>query len=309
MELKKIFKLSNVPLLIVILLVSAFLGTTWYRYDLTVKQLTSTRNDVAQKTAKIAELKNTINTLGGAVREFEESLSHSKNENVNLSTTLTNEQSKNTLFETQIKAISGTVGVLKKLSETDKELLQKYSKVYFLNENYIPSHLTFIDQKYIYKKDKPLQIHTNVYPFLSMLLDAAMATNTPFQIISAYRSFAEQASLKTNYKITYGAGANKFSADQGYSEHQLGTTLDFTTSALGITFTSFAKTSAYSWLRDNAYKYGFVLSYPKDNAYYQFEPWHWRFVGIQLATKLHAENLHFYDLSQREIDSYLVSIF
>ena len=116
--------------------------------------------------------------------------------------------------------------------------------------------------------------------------------------------------MKSTYKFTYGSGtANAFSADQGYSEHQLGTTVDFTTEAIGGAFAGFDKTSAYTWLNENAYRYGFVLSYPKNNTYYVFEPWHWRFVGVALATRLHSENRNFYDLDQREIDQYLISLF
>jgi len=55
----------------------------------------------------------------------------------------------------------------------------------------------------------------------------------------------------------------------------------------------FNKTKAYQWLLNNAYKYGFILSYPENNEYYIYEPWHWRFVGIKLATKLHNENKFF----------------
>jgi D-alanyl-D-alanine carboxypeptidase len=129
-------------------------------------------------------------------------------------------------------------------------------------------------------------------------------------VVSAYRSFGEQSSLKASYKRTYGAGtANSFSADQGYSEHQLGTTIDFTTTILGANFAGFDKSDAYEWLLDNAYKYGFIISYPKTNAYYTYEPWHWRFVGVELATKLHDDNQHFYDLDQRAINGYLVNLF
>lgn len=55
--------------------------------------------------------------------------------------------------------------------------------------------------------------------------------------------------------------------------------------------------------------YGFTLSYPKGNAYYQYEPWHWRYVGRTLATYLFEEDKHLYDLSEREIDAYLITIF
>ena len=59
----------------------------------------------------------------------------------------------------------------------------------------------------------------------------------------------------------------------------------------------------------NAYKYGFTLSYPEENGYYIFEPWHWRFVGTDLADDLRRDNAHFYDWEQRKIDEYLISIF
>jgi len=209
----------------------------------------------------------------------------------------------------QFKEVSDTVGDLKKLSETDKELLQKYSKVYFLNEHYVPQKLTQIDDNYVYKENESEAIHTNVWPYLESMLEEAEDDNVPIKIISAYRSFGEQAELKSGYTFTYGSGANKFSADQGYSEHQLGTALDFTTPTLGLSFTSFETSEAYKWLTENAYRYGFILSYPKGNAYYQFEPWHWRFIGRDLARKLHRENVNFYDEDQREIDKYLISIF
>ncbi len=225
-----------------------------------------------------------------------------------LSTNLEQEQAKNALFESQIQTLSGTVGTLTKLSQTDRELLKKYSKVYFLSENYIPAKLTQIDQQYILKKDDEY-IHTDVLSFLTRMFAEANAGGNNLKIVSAYRSFDEQAAVKTGYKVLYGSGANQFSADQGYSEHQLGTTMDITTQNLGGLSLQFEKQPGYKWLTDNAYRFGFILSYPKNNAYYQYEPWHWRFVGVELATKLHDESKRFYDVTQREIDMYLISIF
>ncbi len=248
-------------------------------------------------------------TLASSTLAFESSMKELEDENEKLAEALEEEQDRNDAFEKQIKKISGTVGTLEKLSKTDPELLQKYSKVFFLNENYIPSKLVEIDSQYLYNKDKPIQIHGDVRPFLEDLLDDAADDKVTLQIISGYRSFGTQSSLKSSYTVTYGTGANTFSADQGYSEHQLGTTIDFTTPTVGATFVGFENTSEYQWLQNNAYKYGFILSYPAGNTYYQFEPWHWRFVGTNLARKLHRDNMHFYDLDQREIDKYLVSIF
>src|SRR5207244_4199069 len=114
------------------------------------------------------------------------------------------EKSKNTIFESQIQDISGTVGTLKKLSETDKELLQKYSKVYFLNENYIPSQLSAVNSSYLYDKNKSQRVHTGVMPFLEAMIAAADRDGITLQIVSAYRSFADQTSVKAEYKMTYG---------------------------------------------------------------------------------------------------------
>lgn len=236
-------------------------------------------------------------------------ISYTETENRDLAERLTKEREINESFEGQIGDIADTVGVLEKLSKTDKELLQKYSKIYFLNENYIPSNLADIPEEYLYNKDRSQQIHEKVIPFLKDLIEEAIEDDVSLQIISSYRSFGAQTALKSSYNTTYGSGANQFSADQGYSEHQLGTTIDFTSVGLGSNFTNFANDPAYLWLQENAYKYGFILSYPKDNTYYQFEPWHWRFVGESLARRLHRENKFFYDLDQREINEYLVSIF
>lgn len=216
---------------------------------------------------------------------------------------------KNNLFENQINEISGTVNNLDKLSKTDKELLQKYSKVYFLNEHYIPSDLSVIKEDYKYNKNKELLIHSGVAPFLDELMDNAKKEEIDLKILSAYRSFGEQSAIKSNYTVTYGTGANKFSADQGYSEHQLGTTIDFTTQETGNDFSMFKDTKAYSWLLKNAHKYGFILSYPENNEYYEFEPWHWRFVGKNLSNRLYEDKQNFYDLNQSIINAYLLSIF
>lgn len=213
-------------------------------------------------------------------------------------------------MRTQIESVSGAVNVLEKLNSIDKELLEKYSRVYFLNENYVPKALVLIPSSYVYEPEKDKFVLHDVLPFLTRLMDAAALDGVDLRVISAYRSFGAQGMLKSAYTMTYGSqSANKFSADQGYSEHQLGSTVDFTTSILGAKFTTFAKTTAYRWLTDNAYQYGFVLSYPTTNTYYIFEPWHWRFVGKGLAKALHENRKYFYDLPQREIDPYRLTLF
>ncbi|MEK7576527.1 MAG: D-alanyl-D-alanine carboxypeptidase family protein [Patescibacteria group bacterium] len=283
------------------------IGATVYELYLLNKknaELVQNLNQLRTEQAATARsLKDTISIL-------DQNLSLTKSEQDKLRGVLDSEQERARTQAAQLESISGSVGTLEKLTYTDKELLQKYSKIYFLNENYIPSKLNKIPSQYVYQTKEDLQLHTSILPHLIALLEGNTNTDFDLRVISAYRSFGTQADLKSSYSVTYGAGsANQFSADQGYSEHQLGTTVDFTTVRTGADFSSFKETYDYKWLLENAYKYGFTLSYLESNTYYQFEPWHWRFVGIKLATHLHDERKHFYDLDQREIDTYLVSIF
>lgn len=241
--------------------------------------------------------------------DLTQKLGQKTEESISLAGELRREQQKNGTFESQLKDLSGTVGTLEKLSKTDPELLAKYSKVYFLNENYVPSRLSIIDAAYAFQEGRTYEIHADVEPFLEDMLKDATEDGLDLKVASSYRSFESQASLKSGYTVKYGSGANSFSADQGYSEHQLGTTVDLTTPAVGGTFAGFDKTDEYAWLTKNAWKYGFVLSYPKGNTYYQYEPWHWRFVGTELAERLHDDDEWFYDLDQRTIDGYLAELF
>ncbi len=256
-----------------------------------------------QLTANTSEIQMKIDALNSTLAEIQSQSS-------NLGNTVQSIQSNNNVYSAQAGQISAAATTLYKLSKTDPQLLQKYSKVYFLNENYKPANLTNLDPNYLFNKNSALQINTQISSFLTRLLVAEKSAELNLKVISAYRSFGTQALLKSSYKVTYGAGtANSFSADQGYSEHQLGTALDFTTPSVGDTFNSFDKTPEYTWLQNNAYKYGFVLSYPADNKYYEFEPWHWRFVGVDLATRLHNEGKYFYELDQSTINDYLAVTF
>lgn len=251
-----------------------------------------------------------VSTLQKSVSYLQKVLQETKTENESLKTLVQGESEKNNSLANQFQSVANTVGTLDKLSKTDPQLLAKYSKVYFLNENYIPVQLADIDPVYVQNPNPntPMQIHASVWPHLSVLLQTAVRDGIDIKVISSYRSFGTQAALKSTYKVTYGTtAANKFSADQGYSEHQLGTAIDFTTSAGSLT--KFETTPAYTWLLAHAYEYGFVISYPSENKYYQFEPWHWRFVGRALATKIHNEGTYFYAVDQRTINQYLASIF
>jgi D-alanyl-D-alanine carboxypeptidase len=255
------------------------------------------------------ELLITTKNLNNTIDSLSKELSETKTERDDFEQKYNLEKNRMDSLASQITELGGAVGDLEKLNETDPELLQKYSKVYFLNENYIPETLVKISSQYTFNPEKDYLFYLKILPFLQDLMSAAASSNIDIKVISAYRSFGTQSELKSNYKMVYGSGSNQFSADQGYSEHQLGTTVDFTTPEIGVAFSGFEKTEAYQWLLGNAYKYGFILSYPENNSYYQFEPWHWRFVGRSLADKLRQDERNFYDLDQREIDQYLLFFF
>ena len=86
--------------------------------------------------------------------------------------------------------------------------------------------------------------------------------------------------------------AQSYSALPGQSEHQTGLCVDFITSGMNGELTeAFEDTEAFAWLAENAYKFGFILRYPKDKediTGYTYEPWHYRFVGREAATDIHV---------------------
>ena len=260
-------------------------------------RITSLSTQVTQLSSRLALLTNTISD---ATTSLSDAL---QQQNQNIQNQLGGVQS-------QVGAIGGTVTTLEKLSTTDPQLLAKYSKIFFLNENYAPQRLQEIPDQYKYVATKDLQLIPQVIPHLTSMLDAASSTDVAIYVDSAYRSFNTQATLKGEYTVVYGAGtANQFSADQGYSEHQLGTAVDLITTGTDGVLAGFDKKPAYAWMTANAYRYGFILSYPPDNTYYIFEPWHWRFVGVKLATDLHNQGIYFYQMDQRTIDTYLADFF
>lgn len=295
-KLKHLPPFSSVSVILAIVAV-IFIGLDLYHYFSLSSRLDVLDKKLADTSAELsANITRSHTTLS-------EQLSQEKNSVGSIQQTLGS-------YTQQVSTVSSTVSTLEKLSKTDPQLLSKYSKVFFLSENYAPERLAQIPDLYSYSDLKTLKFHALAWPFLQRLLDDAKRSNVNVYVDSAYRSFTEQQALKGGYKVTYGAGtANQFSADQGYSEHQLGTTLDFISPGMGGNLDGFDNTPAYTWLTANAYKYGFILSYPKDNKFYIFEPWHWRFVGVKLATYLHQQNKNFYDMDQRDIDTYLVSIF
>ena len=154
------------------------------------------------------------------------------------------------------------------------------NKTYSLPSNFAPNNLVTING-YIkvvdYVKDA----------FLSLSSDAK-AIGLNIYASSGYRSYSNQKYIYENYVSMDGKeNADRYSARAGYSEHQTGLAIDVNTIDM-----SFDNTSESVWLRENAYKYGFIIRYPKGKEEitgYMYEPWHIRYVGKELSNKLYKD--------------------
>lgn len=127
----------------------------------------------------------------------------------------------------------------------------------------------------------------------TLLKDASSAGNS-LHIISAYRSYSNQQATYNNYVAQDGvAKADSYSARPGHSEHQTGLAVDLGNGNCDLEI-CFGNTLAGKWLAENAYKYGFIVRYPSektDITGYQYEPWHLRYIGPELASEMHRTNI------------------
>lgn len=116
------------------------------------------------------------------------------------------------------------------------------------------------------------------------MADAAKGEGISLCSVSAYRSYATQDTIYRRYLTQIDqTWVDTFSARPGHSEHQTGLALDINTA---LTSAHFEETEEFAWLQANCTQYGFLLRYPEDKEYitgYRFEPWHYRYVGAEVA--------------------------
>lgn len=139
---------------------------------------------------------------------------------------------------------------------------------------------------------------------LKRLVDGAAAYGEELVVASAYRSYEDQQISHARLASIYGAGADWMSATPGHSQHQLGTAVDFTNAAASYqVWLPFGDTSASWWLAQHAHEYGFVLAYPpgkEGETGYQWEPWHYRYVGVGNAARIAESGLTLQEFLERE---------
>ena len=178
-----------------------------------------------------------------------------------------------------------------KEADLSKGMYTLVNKFYYLGKDYVPDDLEVIDG--IYARDSAKAVKVAATTFKKMADDARNEGLT-IKVTTGYRSYNFQSTLYNNYvKIDGVKEADTYSARPGYSEHQLGYSLDLT-NAKNVGFRDFDKTKEYEWLSKNAYKYGFIQRYPKDKEYltgYMYESWHYRYVGDDIAKYIYENNL------------------
>ena len=163
------------------------------------------------------------------------------------------------------------------------------NKYYKLDKDYEPEDLTVINSKFASGTQK---LRKEAADKFEEMASDMLKENLKIYAGSTYRSYSYQEGLYNRYVKKDGfKEAETYSARAGYSEHQLGLAVDIVNGKWNYLSEG---DKEYTWLGNNSYKYGFILRYPHESEYitgYVFEDWHFRYLGIDLATKVHESKL------------------
>lgn len=173
------------------------------------------------------------------------------------------------------------------------------NKENMLSIDYIPKNMYIVDnnennfRNYLIDNIKPM-LRMEVKPYIEKLIYDANNNGINIIVDSAFRSGNYQQMILDKLISEKGNEAYKLIALPGASEHQTGLAVDFAIYENGIYNDDIKEDDKEAiWLKDNAWKYGFILRYPKgkeDITGFNFEPWHYRFVGLELAFELYQTN-------------------
>ncbi|KOP72811.1 peptidase M15 [Lysinibacillus sp. FJAT-14745] len=164
-------------------------------------------------------------------------------------------------------------------------------------EGYEPKDLVYPNVPFIFnEKIEKRMMREEAAKYLEKMFHAANKQNIHLAGVSAYRSSQTQTTLFNNYVERDGMEkARTYSAVPGTSEHQSGLAIDVSGSDGSCAADDcFANTEEAAWLADNAHKYGYIIRFPKDKdniTGYKYEPWHIRYIGVNLATELYNKGL------------------
>lgn len=178
----------------------------------------------------------------------------------------------------------------------DLSMLMNVNKFYALSETYTPENLKNIDLTYAYDEEGKNKLIDYAYDKFLELWQAANDQGFYLMVTSSYRDYESQKEIYDYRVSTWGERkADETAARPGHSEHQTGLVIDMTSKTEPLA-DSFTDSEAYKWLKENAYKYGFIERYPEGKTYltgYNPESWHWRYVGLEAAKTMHDEDITF----------------
>lgn len=165
------------------------------------------------------------------------------------------------------------------------------NKQVHLAEDYVPGDLRDFTANGVPALYRGMQLRGVAATPLARLAAAAKSDGLELSVLSAYRSYQEQGFIYQREVVAQGqAQAERVVALPGHSQHQLGTTVDFTARSVSLDLSeSFGETAEGRWLMANAHRFGFVMSYPKGKEHitgYAYEPWHYRYIGENAAADL-----------------------
>lgn len=168
-------------------------------------------------------------------------------------------------------------------------LVNKYLS---LGADYVPDNLEKIPTEYA--RSGMMLVNVAKEAFIKMA-QKAKEDNHPVLAMSSYRSYDYQVNLYKRYVANDGVeAADTYSARAGFSEHQTGLCVDVYDGK--IDYTNFETSESFYWMQENAHKYGFILRFPKGKEHitgYQYESWHYRYVGVDISTYIHKNNITF----------------
>ena len=166
-------------------------------------------------------------------------------------------------------------------------LVNKQNK---LTDNYIPNDLLPINSKFAIGMQ---YLRYEAKEYFEKMCSQAKIDGYDIMAVSTFRSSDYQDKLYNNYCLEKGIEyADMCSAKKEHSEHQTGLAVDV--SDKNGDYDNFINTKEFEWMKNNAYKYGFILRYPKyktDITGYMYEPWHYRYVGINIARYIYENNI------------------
>ncbi len=176
-------------------------------------------------------------------------------------------------------------------TDTSKGVLMLVNKFNYLDKEYKPEDLVTMALEFAYQ-DK--QVSNEAYLSFKSLVRDAKEENLTIIANSSYRSYEDQEYVYNQKKGSLGTEkADLIAIHPGYSEHQTGLAIDVMASGIN-NYGQFSGTKEYAWMVKNAYKYGFILRYLESEENitgYSYESWHFRYVGVDVATKIKNENL------------------